>query len=111
MLIGAAAAGERARIYEAAILKTLGATRTRILASFALRAGLLGAAAGVVAIAAGGIAGWAVMWFVMEVDYVFEPVSALAIVAGGILATLLAGLAFAARPLSTRPAQVLRAQD
>ena len=111
VLIGAAAAGERARIYEAAILKTLGATRARILASFALRAGLLGAAAGVVAIAAGGIAGWAVMRFVMEVDYVFEPVSALAIVAGGILATLLAGLAFAARPLSTRPAQVLRAQD
>ena len=111
VLIGAAAAGERARIYEAAILKTLGATRTRILASFALRAGLLGAAAGIVAIAAGGIAGWAVMWFVMEVDYVFEPVSALAIVAGGIIATLLAGLAFAARPLSTRPAQVLRAQD
>jgi putative ABC transport system permease protein len=35
VLIGAAAAGERARIYESAILKTLGATRGRILASFA----------------------------------------------------------------------------
>ncbi len=111
VLIGAAAAGERSRIYEAAILKTLGATRARILVSFALRAGLLGAAAGVVAVIAGGIAGWAVMVFVMEGDYVFEPVSAIAIVLGGILATLLAGLAFATRPLSTRPAQVLRAQD
>ena len=110
VLIGAAAAGERARIHEAAILKTLGATRARILASFALRAGLLGAAAGVVAVAAGGIAGWAVMRFVMEADFVFEPVSALAIVAGGVLANLLAGLAFAARPLSARPAQVLRTQ-
>ncbi len=110
VLIGAAAAGERARIYEAAILKTLGATRARILASFALRAALLGAAAGVVAVIAGGIAGWAVMVFVMDGDYVFEPVSAIAIVAGGILATLIAGLAFAARPLSARPAQVLRAE-
>ncbi|MDQ2065958.1 FtsX-like permease family protein [Xinfangfangia sp. CPCC 101601] len=111
VLIGAAAAGERARIYEAAILRTLGATRGKILASFALRAGLLGAAAGVVAVIAGGVSGWAVMTFVMEGDYIFEPVSALAIVTGGVLATLLAGLAFAARPLSVRPAQVLRAQD
>ncbi|MDT8857061.1 FtsX-like permease family protein [Paracoccaceae bacterium Fryx2] len=110
VLIGAAAAGERARIYEAAVLKTLGATRARILASFALRSALLGAAAGSVAIAAGGIAGWAVMTFVMEADYAFEPVSALAIVLGGILATLVAGLAFALRPLAARPAQVLRSE-
>ncbi|MCB6179588.1 FtsX-like permease family protein [Rhodobacter sp. Har01] len=111
VLIGAAAAGERARAYESAILKTLGAPRSRILASFALRSALLGAAAGLVAVLAGGLAGWAVMRFVMEVDYRFEPVSAAAIVLGGILATLLSGLAFAARPLSVRPAQILRSQD
>lgn len=110
VLIGAAAAGERARLYEAAVLKTLGATRATILASFALRSALLGAAAGGVAIVAGGIAGWAVMVLVMEADYAFEPVSAIAIVAGGVLATLLAGLGFALRPLAARPAQVLRAQ-
>ncbi len=111
VLIGAAAAGERARIQESAILKTLGATRGRILASFALRSALLGAAAGAVAILAGGLSGWAVMTFVMESDYRFEPVSAIGIVAGGVIATLLAGLLFAARPLSARPARVLRAQD
>ena len=111
VLIGAAAAGERARVYEAAVLKTLGATRGTILFSFALRSALLGAAAGGVAIIAGGLAGWAVMRFVMEADFVFEPVSAIAIVLGGIAATLIAGLAFAWRPLSARPAQVLRAQE
>ena len=111
VLIGAAAAGERARTYEAAVLKTLGATRARILLSFALRSALLGAAAGIVAIVAGGLAGWAVMTFVMEADFAFEPVSALAIVIGGILATLVAGLAFAWRPLAARPAQVLRARE
>jgi putative ABC transport system permease protein len=111
VLIGAAAAGERARVYEAAVLKTLGATRARILFSFALRSALLGAAAGAVAIIAGGLAGWAVMTFVMEADYSFEPVSALAIVLGGIIATLAAGLAFALRPLAARPAQVLRSQE
>ncbi|NEX45992.1 ABC transporter permease [Pseudotabrizicola algicola] len=111
VLIGAAAAGERARVYEAAVLKTLGATRGRILASFALRAGLMGAAAGGVAIVAGGLAGWAVMHFVMESAYRFEPVSALAIIIGGVIATLVAGLAFALRPLAARPAQVLRTAD
>jgi putative ABC transport system permease protein len=111
VLIGAAAAGERARIYESAILKTLGATRGKILSSFALRSALMGAAAGIVAVAAGGIAGWAVMTFVMDSTYRFEPVSALGIVFGGVLATLLAGLAFALRPLAARPAQTLRAQD
>ncbi len=111
VLIGAAAAGERARIYESAILKTLGATRGKILSSFALRSALMGAAAGVVAVAAGGIAGWAVMTFVMDTTYRFEPISALGIVVGGVLATLLAGLAFALRPLAARPARTLRAQD
>ena len=111
VLISAAAAGERERVYEAAVLKTLGATRARILGSFALRAALMGAAAGVVAIVAGALAGWAVMTFVMESSYRFEPVSAIAIVLGGVIATVSAGLIFALRPLSSRPAQVLRSQD
>uniref|UniRef100_UPI000AB76926 ABC transporter permease n=1 Tax=Gemmobacter sp. LW-1 TaxID=1529005 RepID=UPI000AB76926 len=111
VLIGAAAAGERARVYEAAVLKVLGATRGRILLSFALRAGLTGAAAGLVAIFAGGVAGWAVMRFVMDAPFTFEPWSALAIVAGGVGLTLLAGLAFALRPLGVRPARVLRTGD
>ncbi|MDI3338493.1 ABC transporter permease [Defluviimonas aestuarii] len=111
VLIGAAAAGERARIYEAAVLKTLGATRGLVLRSFALRSALMGAAAGIVAVAFGAVAGWAVMVFVMEGTFRFEPVSAISIVTGGALATLLAGLVFALRPLAARPAQVLRARD
>ncbi|WP_212524862.1 FtsX-like permease family protein [Actibacterium sp. MT2.3-13A] len=111
VLIGAAAAGQRARLFEAAVLKTVGAVRGQVLAYLALRSALLGAAAGLVAIVAGGIAGWAVMVFVMDSSYRFEPASAFAIVAGGVLATLLAGLAFAWRPLAARPARVLRARE
>lgn len=111
VLIGAAAAGARTRNYEAALLKTLGATRARVMINFALRAALLGGAAGLVAVAAGGIAGWAVTHFVMEQDFTFEPVSAVATVAGGIVVTILAGLGFAWRALSLRPAQVLRARE
>ncbi|MCV6825383.1 MULTISPECIES: ABC transporter permease [Halocynthiibacter] len=111
VLIGAAAAGESARVFEAAVLRTLGASRATVLASFALRSAVLGAAAGGVAILAGGIAGWAVMTFVMETDFNFDIPSALGIVFGGALITLLAGLLFAWRPLSARPAQVLRAKE
>ena len=111
VLIGAAAAGVQARTYEAAVLKTLGAERRTILQSFAIRAAIQGAAAGIVAIAAGGLAGWGVMRFVMDTDYTFEPVSALMIVIGGVLATLVSGLIFAWGPLAGRPARVLRARE
>ncbi|MFQ5438419.1 MAG: ABC transporter permease, partial [Paracoccaceae bacterium] len=111
VLVGASAAGEQARTYEAAILSTLGASKGRILWSFTLRAALMGAAAGLVAITAGGLAGWAVMRFVMDGAYMFEPVSAVAVVGGGALVTVLAGLLFALRPLASPPAQVLRARE
>jgi len=71
----------------------------------------MGAAAGLVAILAGSVAGWAIMRFVMKTSYGFEPVSALAIVIGGALVTLLAGLAFALRPLAASPASILRARE
>jgi putative ABC transport system permease protein len=111
VILGAAAGAVRARTYEAAVLKTLGASRRRILVVFAIRSALMGAAAGLVAIVAGGAAAWAVMTFVMETDFVFEPVSALLIVVGGAMATLLGGLAFVWGPMRARPAGVLRAAD
>jgi len=111
VLIGAAAAGEGARTYEAAVLKTLGASRTRILQSFALRSALLGAGAGIVALAAGILGSWAVMTFVMDSSFAVVWPSAFGIVVGGVLATLVAGLVFAWRPLAARPAQVLRARE
>ena len=111
VLIGTAAAVERARIFEAAVLKTLGASRASILVNFALRSAILGAAAGLVAIAAGAAGGWGVMHVVMEADYVFEPRSAIMVILAGLALTLLAGLAYAWRPLRMRPARVLRARE
>ncbi|WP_136634528.1 ABC transporter permease [Pseudooceanicola onchidii] len=111
VLIGAALSGERERIYEAAVLKTLGASRGRILSSLALRSALMGAGAGVVALAAGIEGGWAVCYFVLETEFSVIWGNAFAVVLGGLVANLLAGLVFAWRPLSARPAQVLRAQE
>ncbi|MDA5555392.1 ABC transporter permease [Shimia sp. MMG029] len=111
VIFGAAAAGQSARTYEAAVLKTLGATRSQILKSFAWRAALLGGAAGVVALAVGLLGGWAVMRFVMESDFIVIWPNALSILNAGIIANLLAGLVFAWPSLATRPARILRARD
>lgn len=111
VLLGAAAAGEPARIFESAVLKAVGSSRARILASFAIRSAILGAAASLVALLAGVIAGWSIMTFVMETTYRLEIVSALSIVGGGTLTTMVAGLAYAWRPLTARPAQVLRRRE
>lgn len=111
VLIGTAAAGEKARVYEGAVLKTLGASRAAVLANFALRSALLGLTAGVIALVAGVAAGWAVSVFVMETEFQVAYGSAVTIILGGILATLATGLMFAWRPLATRPARVLRARE
>ena len=111
VLIGAASAGQQARTYEAAILKTLGASRARIMLSFAFRAFFLGLAAASVALCSGLVGGWAVITFIMEDN--FQPIwgNAISIIVGGILATLLANLAFAIKALQTKPAQTLRARE
>ena len=111
VLIGAAAAGSEARTYEAAVLKTLGASRRQIAASFILRAALLGLFAGAVALFAGALGGWAVSRFVMETEFTLIWPSALLIIAGGVCATVLAGLGFALKSLNARPAHVLRSRE
>lgn len=111
VLIGAAAAGVGPRTYEAAVLKTLGASRRRLLTSFALRSALTGTAAGTVALAAGIAGGWAVTTQVLHTGFTVIWPSAAAIVTGGAVVTLLAGLAFAWRPLASRPAKILRARE
>ncbi len=111
VLIGAAAADARARSYEAAILKVLGASRARILWGLSLRAGLLGAAAGSVALGAGIAGAWAVSHYVMDTSFAVAWGPALGIVAGGALISLLAGLVFALGPISARPARILRSRE
>lgn len=111
VLVGAAAAGENTRRYEAAILKTLGATRPVILRSFALRSAVTGFAAALVALAAGGFAAWAVIHFVMKSDFQFAWGPAALIVVGGVLLTLLTSLWFSWRAMRVRPARVLRSAD
>ena len=111
VLIGVAAAGVGSRIYEAGVLKTLGAPRSLILASFAIRSAILGTAAGGVALLVGIGGGWAVCRFVLEFDFEVIWGVALVVVVGGISGTLLSGLFYVWQPLAARPARVLRAVE
>ena len=66
VLAGALAAGHRARLYDAVVLKTLGATRARLLAAYALEYGALGIATAVFGLVAGTIAGGLIVTEVMR---------------------------------------------
>lgn len=106
---GALAAGARRRVYDAAILKALGASRARVLGAFALEQ----AASGVIAAALGaliGLAGaWAIVTFVLEADWVLEPVLVGMIFALAAIVFALAGVVTGLLAMRQSPARVLAA--
>jgi putative ABC transport system permease protein len=109
VLAGAIAAGSRARLYDATVLKVLGATRARIAAVTLVEYGFLGIVTGVIALGAGAFAAATVSRDILDVAFVFDAKAALLTVLGGGAATLLFGLAGAWGALSGRPARLLRA--
>jgi len=108
VLAGAIAAGARARLYDATILKVLGATRARIAIVYLIEYGVLGAATGLIALVAGTLAAWAIAWSILDVPLSFDGRAVAVTVLGGGAATLLFGMAGALAALSVRPARRLR---
>jgi putative ABC transport system permease protein len=108
VLAGAIAAGQRQRLYDAVVLKTLGATRARVLSVYLLEFGLIGLAAASVAMLAGGLAAWAVLTQVMEAKFVLDWGVLVAVVLAGVLATMLLGLVATWGSLTAKPARLLR---
>ena len=93
VLAGALAAGNRARIHDAVVLKTLGATRRTLIAAFSLEYMLIGLATAIFALAAGGIAAWFVVARIMTLPSSFQPEVALATIAVALVFTVGIGLA------------------
>jgi putative ABC transport system permease protein len=108
VLAGALAAGNRARIRDAVVLKTLGATRRTLMAAFALEYALLGLATAVFALAAGSAAAWFVTARVMKLPAHVEPEVALATLVAALIVTVGVGLAGTWRVLGHKAAPVLR---
>jgi putative ABC transport system permease protein len=110
VLAGAVAAGRRNRVYEAVVLKVLGATRGRLLAAYLIEYGLIGTAAAVFGVAAGTIAGWFIVAHVMHMEFRFAWGAALGAALVALAVTVLLGLLGTWRILGQKPAGFLRPQ-
>jgi putative ABC transport system permease protein len=108
VLAGALATGHRHRVYDAVVLKMLGATRWRLLAAYALEYLLLGLATAIVGVAAGSIAAYLVMTDVMSLSFTWLPLPALAATLCAALLTVAFGLIGTFSALGQKPAPVLR---
>jgi putative ABC transport system permease protein len=108
VLGGALAAGHRYRVYDAVVLKTLGATRGRLIGAYALEYLLLGAATALFGVAAGSVAAWVIVTEVMNLTFVWLPGPAAAAAFGAVLVTVAFGLVGTFTALGHKPATVLR---
>jgi putative ABC transport system permease protein len=108
VLSGAVAAGQRRRVREAVVLRTLGATRAQIRAAWMVEFGVLGLAAGSIAATVGTAASWAVMHFVMGAAWHFLPLTLAATLVGSLALMLALGYAGTAAALRAKPAALLR---
>ncbi|HEU6443151.1 MAG TPA: FtsX-like permease family protein, partial [Microvirga sp.] len=108
VLAGALAAGHRARLYDAVVLKTLGASRARLLSAYALEYGLLGLATALFGLLAGGIASYFIVTRLMNLSFSPDLSGALLASALAVLVTVGLGLMGTWRILSQKPAQYLR---
>jgi putative ABC transport system permease protein len=110
ILVGSIAMTKFQRVYEAAVLKTLGARRRMLLTIMLIEYGLLGLVAGVVgALAANGLS-FAVARYVFEIEWTFAPALN---AAGVVLTILLVGVVGALSSfdvLTRKPLSILRAQ-
>lgn len=108
VLGGALAAGHRYRVYDAVILKTLGATRLRLLSAYCIEYLLIGAATALFGVIGGSLASWLIVAQLMHLPVIWLPVPALAAALGAVLVTVALGLAGTYTALGQKPAPVLR---
>jgi putative ABC transport system permease protein len=109
VLAGALAASHQFRIYDAVVLKTLGATRGRLLRAFTLEFVTLGLITAVFGIAVGALSSYIVTTQVMNIDFIFSLPVALTAAFGAVAVTVVLGLVGTWRALGVPPAGQLRA--
>lgn len=110
VLAGAVAAGYRRRVYDAVILKVLGATRSNVIGAFVIEYTILGSITALLAAVVGTAASYGVMYFVMEGDWVFDPLAVTVTVVAGVAVTVLLGFAGTWKALGENVMSVLRTE-
>lgn len=110
ILVGAVAMTKFRRIYEAAILKTLGATRRMIAALLLLEYGVLGALAGTIG-SAGAIAlTWGLSRFALDIPWRPLPLVSVVGIASSAVLVAAVGVAASWEVLQRKPLATLRAE-
>lgn len=107
-LASAVASGQRARLHDAVVLKTLGATRGWLATAYAIEFGLVGLVASIIALAAGSAAAYAMVTLVMKIDFAFPAAAVAGTMTATLLVTIGLGLAGTWRVLSRGPGPELR---
>ncbi len=108
VLGGAIAAGERARLYDAAVLRTLGARRLFLLRAHFLEFAALGLATSIFAIFAGLAVAEAIVERIMRFEFAFDARLAIVAALAGSLTAIALGLGAGVRALARKPARTLR---
>ena len=110
ILIGSIALTKSQRVYENAIMKTLGTRRPTLTAILLSEYGLLGLLAGIIGALFATILSFAVSKYVMEIDWEFEPVMLLAGIAATTLVVMTVGSIASFDVLFRKPLATLRGQ-
>jgi len=108
VVAGALAATRSQRLYESVVLRTLGATRGVVARAFAVEYGLLGATAGLGGGLLATVLAWAVVRWVLDAPWTFDPTPVLLGLAVTIALALGVGFLTTFRLLGQKPFPVLR---
>ena len=109
VILASAIAGTRfRRIREVVVLKTLGATRSRIAAIFSIEFAVLGLVAALVGLVFANITAKVVLHYVLKIDYHFQPLLTLFTLLLTAALTVVAGWLASHRVLGQKPLEVLR---
>lgn len=108
VLSGGIAAARRRHVYDAVVLKVLGATRGRIMRTFLLEYATLGIITVLIAAGLGTLGGWAAMNFILNMPFSFSLAPVLWVTGLCLAITVLAGMSGTWRAMGQKPAPYLR---
>jgi putative ABC transport system permease protein len=108
VLAGAIAAENRRRVYEAVVLKVVGAARREVIAAYLFEHAILGLGTAVIAAGLGSVAAWAVTTQIMRIPWTWLPEVVAATAAGAAIVAILLGLAGIWQALRHKAAPYMR---
>ncbi|MEN3929514.1 FtsX-like permease family protein [Microvirga sp. W0021] len=108
VLAGAFAANQRARLYDAVILKTLGATRKRLISIYLLEYGFLAILTAVFGLIVGTLAAYFILTQTMKLSFAFLLGGTLLTVVIAVIFVVILGLSGTWSILKQKPAAVLK---